>query len=591
MNVTKKWYFCHSVCKYNKLIYIFILMKTKNIFLSLLMLAFIGVISTSCSSSLKPLTPSHFNVTPTPLETVGNEVPVTVNGVFPEKWFNSNATVVATPVLKYAGKESYGTPYTYQGDKVAGNGIVINQKRGGNLAMNFKFEYEPAMRESELYLRFNAKIKGKTVKLPEVKVADGVVATSALASALNTEPSDAQDAFQRIIQQKQDANILFLIQQADLRSSELSKSEIAAWKKRVKEAYTDPRQKVDVEISAYASPDGGLTLNEKLAAEREKRTSVYLNKELKKENVNTDINARYTAQDWEGFRQMVESSKLQDKDLVLRVLSMYEDPEVREKEIKNISFIFQELAETILPQLRRSRLTANIEIIGKSDDEIQSFWKSNPKELNIEELLYAATLTDNVTEKEKIYQFVTANYPQDYRAWNNIGTAFYREGQLDKAMQAYNRALQVKAQAPEANVNLALLALNKNETDKAAELLGTAAGAKNFEHTMGLLYLKNGEYAKADESYADVKSNNAALAQLLTNNYNKASETLKAIEKPDATTAYLMAVIAARTNNFNEVSANLRTAIQRDSAMKMQAATDLEFAKYRSNSEFQSLMN
>ena len=566
-------------------------MKTKKIYLSLLLLVFIGIISTSCSSSLKPLTPSHFNVTPSPLETVGSEVPATVNGVFPEKWFNSHATVVVTPVLKYAGKEAYGIPYTYQGDKVAGNGIVINKNRGGNVAMNFKFNYEPEMRESELYLRFNAKIKGKTVKLPEVKVADGVVATSALASALTADPSDAQDAFQRIIKQKQDANILFLIQQADLRSSELNKSELAAWKRQVKEAYEDPRQNVDIEISAYASTDGGLSLNEKLAAEREKRTSSYLNSEMKKQEVNAEINARYTAEDWEGFRQLVEASNLQDKDLVLRVLSMYPDPETREKEIKNISFVFQELAETILPQLRRSRLTANIEIIGKSDDEIMSLWKSNPKELNIEELMYGATLTDDKTEKEKIYQYITANYPQDYRAWNNIGTSFYREGDLNKAMQAYNRALQVKAQAPEANVNLALLALNENDTEKAEELLGTASGAKNLEQALGLLYLKNGQYEQAVTAYEDTKSNNAALAQLLTNNYNRASETLKAIENPDETTAYLLAVIAARTNNFADVASNLRVAIERNSAMKMQAATDLEFAKYRSNSEFMSLMN
>ena len=566
-------------------------MKLKNTYLSLAMLLFIGILGVSCSSSLKPLTPSHFNVNPSPLETVGTEVPATVNGVFPEKWFNSNAVVVVTPVLKYAGKEAYGIPYTYQGDKVAGNGIVINKNRGGNVAMNFKFNYEPEMRESELYLRFNAKIKGKTVKLPEVKVADGVVATSALASALTTEPSDAQDAFQRIIQQKQDANILFLIQQADLRSSELNKSELAAWKRRVQEAYTDPRQNVDIEVSAYASPDGGLSLNERLAAEREKRTSTYLDSEMKKQNVDTDINAHYTAQDWEGFRQLVESSNLQDKDLVLRVLSMYPDPETREKEIKNISFVFQDLAETILPQLRRSRLTANIEIIGKSDDEIMSFWNSDPKELNIEELMYAATLTENKTEKEKIYQFITANYPQDYRAWNNIGTSFYREGDLNKAVQAFNRALQVKSQAPEANVNLALLALNENNTDEAEVLLGTASGAKNIEQAMGLLYLKNGQYTQAVDAYGDVKTNNAALAQLLTNNYNKAAETLKAIENPDETTAYLLAVIAARTNNFAEVTSNLSTAIMRNSAMKMQAATDLEFAKYRSNSEFMSLMN
>ena len=566
-------------------------MKTKNIYLLLLMLAFVGILNTSCSSKLKPLTPTHFNVTPSPLETVGNEVPVSINGIFPEKWFNSHATVVVTPILKFAGREVAGTPYSYQGDKVAGNGIVINKNRGGNLAMNLKFDYEPEMRESELYLRFNAKIKNKSVQLPEVKVADGVVATSALASALSTDPSNAQDAFQRIIQQKQDANILFMIQRADLRSSELSKQEIADWKKRVVEAYMDDRQNVDIEISAYASPDGGLDINEPLAAEREKRTSKYLNDEMKKEDVNTKINARYTAEDWEGFRQLVEASNLQDKDLVLRVLSMYEDPETREKEIRNISFVFEELAETILPQLRRSRLTANIEIIGKSDDEIMSIWKSNPKELDIEELMYAATLTEDAAEQEKIYQYITANYSNDYRGWNNIGSSFYRAGQLDKAMQAYTRALQVKSEAPEAHVNLALVALSKNETGQAEELLGRASGAKNIEQAMGLLYLKNGEYSKAVEAFGEVKTNNAALAQLLTNNYNKASEILKNVKTPDATTAYLLAIIAARTNNFNDVTANLSTAIERDSAMKMQAATDLEFAKYRSNASFQSLMN
>lgn len=565
-------------------------MKTKNIYLSLLLLAFIGVLSTSCSSKLKPLTPSNFNVTPSPLETVGNEVPVSINGVFPEKWFNSHATVIVTPVLKFAGREAYGTPYTYQGDKVAGNGIIINKNRGGNLAMNLKYEYEPAMRESELFLRFNAKIKGKTVELPEVKVADGVVATSALASALSTEPSQAQDAFQRIIKQKQDANILFLIQQANLRKSELSKSELDQWKKRVKDAYDDERQNVNIEISAYASPDGGLDINEPLAAEREKRTSSYLSDEMKKQEVNAEINARYTAEDWEGFRQLVEASNLQDKDLVLRVLSMYEDPETREREIKNISYVFEELAQTILPQLRRSRLTANIEIIGKSDDEIMDAWENKPSELDLEELMYAATLTNDRAEQEKIYQFITANYSQDYRAWNNIGTNFFRAGELDKAMQAFNRALQVKAEAPEAHANLALIALANNETGQAEELLGKASGAKDFEQTLGLLYLKSGEYSKAIDAFGDIKTNNAALAQLLTNNYNKASEILNDIKNPDATTAYLQAVIAARTNNFNDVSANLRTAIERDSAMKMQAATDLEFAKYRSNDTFQSIV-
>src|SRR5690554_1841479 len=566
-------------------------MKTKNIFLSLFVLAFIGILSTSCSSSLKPLTPSHFNVTPSPLETVGNEVPVTVNGIFPEKWFNSNATVVVTPVLKYAGKEAYGIPYTYQGDKVAGNGIVINKNRGGNVAMNFKFNYEPEMRESELYLRFNAKIKGKTVKLPEVKVADGVVATSALASALTSDPSDAQDAFQRIIQQKQDANILFLIQQADLRSSELNKSELAAWKRQVKEAYEDPRQNVDIEISAYASPDGGLTLNERLAAEREKRTSAYLDSEMKKQDVNTDINAHYTAQDWEGFRQLVEASNLQDKDLILRVLEMYPDSETREKEIKNISYVFEDIADTILPQLRRSRITANIEIIGKSDEEIMTAWMDNPKELSTDELLYASTLTDDEQVKENIYQYVTANFTNDYRGWNNIGTMYFKQGDYAKAEQAFNRAAQVNPNAPEVNMNKALLALLENDLTIANELLGRSAGADGLGEAMGLINILQGNYNQAVGAYGNSYTNNSALASILVSDYNKAKQALENVTNPDATTAYLLAIIASRTNNFNDVAANLRKAIGRDRTIAVKALNDLEFAKYRTNQEFMSLLN
>ncbi|HBX20611.1 MAG TPA: hypothetical protein DEF88_09200, partial [Porphyromonadaceae bacterium] len=278
-------------------------MKRKSYFFSVIFAASLVLFATSCSSKLKPLAQSNFNVTPSPLETVGNEIPVTVNGTFPEKWFNKNATVTITPVLKYAGnRETTGTAYSYQGENVSGNRITIPHKRGGNFTMTFKFPYQPEMQSSELFLRFDGRIKQKQSSLPDVKVADGVIATSALASVATTTPSVADDGFQRIIKQAQEANILFVIQQAELRQSELNKQDMSAWKKRVREAFNDPKQNVDVEISAYASPDGGAQLNDKLAAQREKNTSKYLENELRKQSINTDINARYTAQDWEGFR-------------------------------------------------------------------------------------------------------------------------------------------------------------------------------------------------------------------------------------------------------------------------------------------------
>lgn len=547
------------------------------------------VFTTSCGN-LKPLSQSNFKATPSPLETVGKDVPVTVNGTFPEKWFKKKATVKVTPVLKFDSKEVYADTQGFQGESVAGNAIEVPYKRGANFNLTFKFPFQPEMLNSELYLRFDGKVKNKQAKLPDVKVADGVLATSALATAQSTAPSVADDGFQRIIKETQDANIHFVIQQANLQSSELNKSDINAWKKRIEEAFKDPRQNLDIEVSAYASPDGGLSLNEKLAAQREKNTTSYVESELKKRNINTDVNARYTAQDWDGFRQLLEASNLQDKDLVLRVLSMYTDPETREAEIKNISAVYGDLATTILPQLRRSRLIANIEIIGKSDDEIMEFWRNDPKQLSPEELLYATTITDNQDDIEKIYQYVTVHFPQDYRGWNNIGTTYYKRGEYALAKQAIERAATVAPNAPEVNVNKALFLLMDGDTQSAKTLLGRASEANNLEAVMGLLNIMEGDYNQASDVMKGVQSNNAALAQILTSNYVDAESILKSIKQPDAMTYYLLAVIGSRTNSFNDVLTNLRSAISLDKSLMARALIDMEFAKYKNNADFLSLL-
>ncbi len=565
-------------------------MNRKSNLLSLLFALTVVLFATSCSSKLKPLSQSNFNVTPSPMETVGNQVPVTVNGTFPEKWFHKNAIVTITPVLKYGNSELAGTPFSYQGENISGNRVTISNSRGGNFTITSTFPYSPEMLNSELYLRFDGKIKNKQSILPDLKVADGVIATSALADVRTSAPSVADDKFQRIIQQAQEASIMFVIQQANLRQSELNKGDMSTWKNRVEQAFNDPKQNVNVEVSAYASPDGGVSLNERLAAQREKNTSAYLEKELKSRNIDTDVYARYTAQDWDGFRQLVSASNLQDKELILRVLEMYPDSETREKEIKNISYVFEDLAETILPQLRRSRITANIEIVGKSDEEIMTAWNSNPKELTVEELLYASTITSDEKVKERIYQYVTANFSNDYRGWNNIGTMFYKQGDYAKAKQAFDRAAQVNPSAPEVNMNKALLAIMNNDLQTANELLGRSAGADGLDEAMGLINLLQGNYNQAVGAYGNNKTNNAGLAQLLVRDYNKAKQILESVENPNATTAYLLAIIASRTNNFNDVSTNLRTAISRDRSFAATAAKDLEFAKYRTNQEFRSIV-
>lgn len=543
----------------------------------------------SCSNKLKPLAEEYVKAEPQPMEAIGGKVPVTINATFPAKWFNKKAVVTVTPVIRYEGGEAWGTSYTYQGEKVQGNNQVIAYKQGGNVTMKSNFTYKPEMKKSELYLTFDAKIKNKTVKLPDLKIGEGVIATSELADAATANAAIAADKFQRIIKEAHDANIMFLIQQAELRSKELKKDEIADWKDLVKNADEAPNQNVAIEISAYASPDGGVKLNTGLAERREGNTSKYLEKELKKMKVDAPVDARYTAQDWEGFQELVSKSNIQDKDLVLRVLSMYKDPEQREQEIKNISSVFSVLAEEILPQLRRSRLTANIEIIGKSDDEISALAKSNPSELNVEEILYAATLTNNDAEKAAIYNKASELYGNDYRTWNNVGMMAFRAGDLAKAEQMFNKANSVKNN-PESNMNLGLIALTKGDEAKAQQLFGSASGVPELSEALGVLYLEQGEWAKAANSFGSVKSNNAALAQILTKDYSKASQTLNAVAKPDATTSYLKAIVAARTNDANGVVSNLKDAIAKDGNMKQEAAKDLEFAKYATNSDFAALV-
>ena len=562
---------------------------TKKLYLPLLMAIVVALFS-SCKK-MGPLSADYFTVTPQVLEAVGGKVPATINGKFPEKYFKKKAVVEVTPVLKWNGGEAKGQSAVFQGEKVEGNDQTISYKVGGSYTMKTSFDYVPEMAKSELWLEFKAKVGNKEVVIPAVKVADGVISTSELVNNTlgSANPALGEDAFQRIIKEKHDANIMFLIQQANLRAQELNSDAIKEWKDLVKNADEAPNQNVAIEISAYASPDGGFKLNNTLAENREGNTTKYLNKELKKMKVDAPVDARYTAQDWEGFKELVSASNLQDKDLVLRVISMYQDPETREKEIKNISAVYSDLAETILPQLRRSRLTANIEIIGKSDDEISALAKSNPSELNIEEILYAATLTNNDGEKMAIYTKASELYPNCYRTWNNIGMMAFKAGDLAKAEQMFNKSNSVKNNAS-ANMNLGLIALTKGDQAKAQQLFGNAAGVNELSEALGVLYLEQGEYAKAVNSFGSVKTNNAALAQILVKDYSKASQTLNGVAKPDAITSYLKAVVAARTNDANGVVSNLKAAIAADKSLAKEAAIDLEFAKYATNSDFSALV-
>ena len=540
------------------------------------------VLAFSSCSKMGELSPDYFTTNPEVLEAVGGKVPVTITGKFPEKYFKKNATVEVTPVLRWEGGEAKGQPATFQGEKVQGNDQTISYKAGGTYTMKASFDYVPEMAKSELYLDFKIKKGKKEYTIPSVKIADGVIATSELPTVNSANAAYAPDAFQRVIKQAKEAQIMFLIQQANLRASELKSDSLKAFHKQVVAVAGDTKNYKlnNIEISAYASPDGGVKLNTTLAENRQNNTEKYMNQQLKKGKIETEVDTKYTAQDWDGFQELVSKSNIQDKDLILRVLSMYSDPEQRETEIKNISSVYKTLADEILPQLRRARLTANYDVIGRSDEEINAEFDTDAKVLSNDELLYAATLTNDNARKEAIYKKAVELYPNDFRAYNNLGMMAYVNGDLAAAENYFKQAASKNANSAEANTNLGLIELTKGNVANAETYLSKSTGANTANEALGNLYIKQGQYDRAVQAFGDTKTNSAALAQILAKDYNKAKSTLSAVKNPDAYTSYLMAIVGARTNNADLVKSSMDKVKQLDATLAAKAQNDREFAKY-----------
>ncbi len=539
-----------------------------------------AVTLSGCSKKLGQMQADYFSTNPNPLEVVGENVPATVSARIPAKYFVKNAVVTVTPYLTYAGGQTASTPYAFQGESVRGNNPVVSYERGGAVTIPVNVPYQPAMANSTLELDFTVTQGKKTYALPRVAVAKGVVATATMANAATATPAITADKFQRVIAEKVDADIIFLINQANIRDNQLRSQAMTNLHSEIANADADDRREIaEINIQSYASPDGSLDLNTRLAQAREKTTVDYMNKQLKGKSFG-ELTADFTPEDWEGFRRLVSESKIQDKDLILSVLSMYQDPEVREREIHNLSHVFEQLAEEILPQLRYSRITAKINVIGKSDDEIRQAYKQNPSSLSVDEILYLATLVDSNAEKAQIYSTAAELYPTDYRTFNNLGMAQFADGDYDAARSSFAQAARLAPASGEPQMNLGLVALVNGNYDDAQSRFGNAAGVEELNEALGVYYLKKGDNAAAARSLRGVNTNNAALAQILTKDYSTAKKTLAAITQPDATTYYLTAVLGARTNNENMIVSNLRQAIKLDSKMAERAANDMEFARF-----------
>ena len=554
-------------------------MQKKNLFI----LSAASVLMMSSCSKLGALSADNFTVTPNPLETQAGQVPATINGTFPEKYMKKKAVVTVTPELRYAdGQVAKGNSATFQGEKVMGNDQTISYKVGGRYTMKTAFNYVPDMQKSEMYLTFDARIGKKQQKVPAVKVANGVIATSELYKKTLASESGiiAPDTFQRVNEKKQEANIKFLINQANIRKSELKNNSVQEFVEMLKKINADREgfNIQNVEIQAYASPEGGVKLNDKLAGKRKNESEKYVKGTLKHNKVNADIDAHYTAQDWDGFQKLVAASNLQDKDVILRVLSMYEDPQERDQQIRNMSAGFRELADGILPELRRSRLIINYETIGRSDEQIEQQYKDDAAKLSADELLYLATFDKTPAEQEAIYTKTTQIYDKDYRAYNNLAALALAKGDKAAAQKYAEKAASLGSDTPEAQANMGLLALVNGNVQDAERAISKSANSENVKAALGALNIAKGNYAQAEQYFGKTNSNTAALAQLLNKNYAAAAKTLDKVQNPNAMTDYLHAVVAARRGNKFAASSYLKEALQKDPSLKQYAENDLELS-------------
>lgn len=535
----------------------------------------------SCSNKMV-LTADNFEVVPNPLETQTGMVPSTINGSFPEKFMKKKAVVTVIPELRYAGQATQGQSATFQGEKVLGNNQTISYRLGGRYTMRSTVPYNDDMQKSELWMTFKAYKGKKEIQIPAVKVADGVIATSELykKTLLSDGGCQAVDSFQRVKAQKQEANIKFLVNQANLRKSELKNNSVTEFVKMLKKINADREglNLSNVEVQAYASPEGGFKFNDKLAGKRQNVSEKYVKDQLKKAKMNANIDAHYTAQDWDGFQRLVQASNLQDKDVILRVLSMYKDPEEREQQIRNMSAAFRELADGILPELRRSRLIINYETIGRSDDQIQEQYNADAAKLSADELLYFASLQDTQADQEKVYKKTAELYDKDYRAYNNLATIALSKGDKAAAASYLAKALALDANSAESNANKGLMSLATGNMAEAEAAIAKGATSETTAYAQGVLSLAKGNYAQAQQLFGDKKTNSAALAQLLAKDYDAASKTLDKVENADAITDYLHAIVAARRGNKFAATSYLKEALKKDPSLKAYADNDLELA-------------
>lgn len=535
-----------------------------------------------------------YQVSPEVLEMHGGEVDVAVDVNYPAKYFNKKAVVTLTPVLKYEGGEKKLDPIMLQGQDVTENHKVISYDNGGKANFSRTFGYEDEMMRSELYVSASASIKDKTAELGEMKLADGIIATPLL---VQKDPKVIffSDNFKRIVPESYTSDIHYVINRADVRRQEVNKEDMEKLNTVLKNTQENERLELNkLTISAYASPDGPVDFNENLSEKRQNTANTYLKGQLKKTNIQIAdeiMSMMSTAEDWEGFKELVQASGIPDKEMILRVLSMHSDPVVREQEIRNLSAAFEVLKEEILPELRRSKFIVEMEHIGLSDEELKSVWSTDKDSLDLEELLYTATLDDDLNTREAIYRQAIKIAPKCLRAHSNLGAVLFMQGNVDQAEASFNDAKGIKDHDI-VNNNLGAVALKKGEVEAAKEAFTASLGAGDkVNYNLGIVNIIEGDYEAAVNYFGSEASFNAALARYLQGNDDAAWRTAASLDTESPYRFYLLAVIAASQDKPDVAVDNLKQSIakcQDPQMMKDRAKKDLEFAKLWNTPAFQA---
>ncbi len=555
----------------------------------------LALLISSCSSLDKMKEAAkqiQYKVDPEVLEAHQGKVAMSFTANVPAKMWDKKVVAEITPILTYEGGQDAYPAINVQGEAAQSNGQTISYTNGGQIKYpKQEIDFNDKQRVSDLIVRIKFTRGSKSMEVTSkelgIELAKGVIATSTL---LGSEPgvsAASKDQFVRDNYEDKVAEIVYLINQAEVRNGQLKKEDVVAINNYLKELNEDDKKSIkSIAVSAYASPDGSTDLNTKLSGKREASANKYVEKTLKKAKIDAQVESKATPEDWDGFKKAVEGSDIQDKDLIIRVLSLYTDPDVREKEIKNLSSVYKVLAKEILPGLRRSTITVTGELKGKTDDELKAADKNS---LNVEELLFAATI--DAENQVDYYDAAIKNFPNDYRAYNNKGVVLYKKGDVDGAKALFEKAESVKA-APEVENNLGVIALAKNDINAAKEYFGKAAGTgAELDENLGVTALYEGDYEKAESYLGNSTSCNAALVKILLDKFDAAIATLNANKEEIGLKYYLKAVAYANKADKDNALENLNKATKIESKWKEYAKTDMEFRAYFNDSNFKTIVD